>query len=248
MEWRDEAFILSVRPHGETAAIVELLTKTQGRHLGLVRGARSKTQRGVLQAGNLVNAQWRARLADQLGNFKIELVRDRVAALLNDADRLAAVQAVCAMLSVGLAERESHPKLFDGLSALLDAINGDDLWPIGLVQFEIGMLAELGFGLDFSECGATGRKDDLVYVSPRTGRAICGEAGKPYHDRLLTLPPFLRPGANALPNEREIVDGLRLTGYFLNHELLGPHGARLPAARERLVERLKRAKTTPNHI
>jgi len=240
VDWTDTGTILSVRPHGETSAIVELLTESHGRHAGLVRGGRSKTKRGMLQPGNQVRAEWRARLSEHLGAYTLDLIRDQSSAYLEDADRLAGLMAACSLVCVLLPEREPHRAIFDGLSALIAAIEDTPHWPAGLVQFELGALAELGFGLDLRECAATGSTTDLVYVSPKTGRAVSKQAGEPYKDRLLALPAFLRPHANMPPDLNQALQGLQLTGYFIKRELLEPHGAGLPAARERLIERLKR--------
>ncbi len=250
VDWTDTGIILSVRPHGETSAIVELLTKTHGRHAGLVRGGRSKTRRGMLQPGNEVRAEWRARLAEHLGAYTLDLIRDRSSVFLDDADRLAGLTAACSLVSVLLPEREPHSAISEGLSALISAIDETPNWPAGLVRFELGVLAELGFGLDLTACAATGTTNDLIFVSPKTGRAVCAEAGSPYKERMLALPGFLRPHANTPPDISQALQGLQLTGYFIKRELLDPHGASLPAARERLIERLKRrtGETPPNRL
>lgn len=240
VEWTDNAVVLSVRPHGETSAIVELLTEAYGRHAGLVRGGRSKSQRATLQPGNEVRAHWRARLSEHLGTLTLDLIRDRSAVYLDDPDRLAGLTSACATVTVLLPEREPHRTISDGFKALINAMDETPNWPAGLVRFELGLLSELGFGLDLSQCAATGATHDLVYVSPKTGRAVSGGAGAPYKDRLLALPAFLQPGANLPPDINQALQGLQLTGFFIKRELLDPQGAKLPAARERLIERLKR--------
>ena len=236
MEWTDDAIVLDVRPHGETSAIVSLLTRDQGRHPGLVRGGAGKRMRGVLQPGNRVRATWRARLADHLGTYSLEPLHGYAAAVLTDALRLAGLSAACAVAERSLPEREAHAVIHDGLLVLLDSLATED-WPTVYVKWELGLLAEIGYGLDLSECAATGANDDLAWVSPRTGRAVSRAAGEPYQDKLLALPAFLlNPGG--IGGAGEIAAGLKLTGYFLERNLFAPHGASLPAARQRLAERL----------
>jgi DNA repair protein RecO (recombination protein O) len=245
MEWRDEGIILAARPHGESAAIVTLLTREHGSHAGLVRGGAGRRQRGTYQPGNEVSALWRARLADHLGTFTCELTQPRTARLLNDAERLAAVSAACALLQASLPERLPYPRLFEGLCELLDALERED-WQVRYVLWELSLLAELGFGLDLSACAATGRNDDLVYVSPRTGRAVSASAGAPFAAKLLVLPAFLAahgrdPAEPPGPVEPgDIRDGLTLTGHFLAHHAFAATERGIPPARDRLVVRISR--------
>lgn len=245
MEWRDEGIILASRPHGESAAIVTLLTREHGCHAGLVRGGSGRRQRGIYQPGNEVSALWRARLAEHLGTFSCELTRPRTAALLNDAERLAAVSAACALLQASLPERLAYPRLFEGLRELLDALEGES-WLARYVLWELSLLAELGFGLDLSACAATGRNDELVFVSPRSGRAVSASAGAPFAPKLLVLPPFLAaygrdPAGPSGPVEPgDIRDGLALTGHFLAHHVFAAMERRIPPARDRLVARISR--------
>ncbi|MDP6573469.1 MAG: DNA repair protein RecO [Rhodospirillales bacterium] len=236
MDWTHDGIVLSARKHGETSAIVTLLTRQKGRHAGLVRGGAGRRQRGVLQPGNLVHAHWRARLPEHLGTLTCELAHAHAAEILHDAPRLAALSAACAVTDAALPEREAHPAVFDGLAALLDALVGGS-WPSVYVKWELGMLGELGFGLDLSRCAATGSNDDLVYVSPKTGRAVSASAGEPYKDVLLPLPPFLLDEGME-GGAAEISDGLGLTGYFLERHVFAAHGKALPAARRRLTDRL----------
>ena len=190
MEWRDEGVILSVRRHGETSAIAEMLTANHGRCLGLVRGGRSRVQRPVLQAGNAVQAVWRARLEEQLGTFTLEPLDLRAGAIMIEPFRLAGL-ATLAGLARLLPEREPHGRVYEALRVVLEAIDRDDVWPALLVRCEMGLLDELGFGLDLSQCAATAAKDDLVYVSPKSGKAVSAKAGAPYKERLLRLPAFV---------------------------------------------------------
>ncbi len=243
MEWTDEGIILSARKHGETSAIVTLLTRAYGRHAGLVRGGAGKGARGVLQPGNRVEARWRARLAEHLGTLTCEMNHAFAAAVLDDADRLAALSAACAVAEAALPEREPFPPVYDGLLALLGAIE-NDVWPVAYIRWELGLLTQLGFGLDLSECAATGRNDQLAYVSPKSGRAVSMAAGEPYKGKLLALPAFLAGGGNgATPGA--LLDGLRLTGHFLEHHVFAAMNVTMPAARRRLEERLRHAASAP---
>jgi DNA repair protein RecO (recombination protein O) len=250
IEWSDDGIVLSARRHGESAAIVSLLTRAHGRHAGIVLGGAGRRARGVYEPGNCVAATWRARLSEHLGHYACELAESRAAALLDDALRLAALTSATAILDAALPEREPHERLFDSLDGLVaqlcDASAGTS-WPARYVRFELDLLTDLGFGLDLTRCAATGRSDDLAYVSPKTGRAVSTAAAEPYRDRLLVLPSFLRNGATSsrpVPNA-DILAGLALTGFFLDRHVLS-HGAPetvgkavLPAARERLLSRLK---------
>lgn len=235
MEWTDDAILLSARRHGETSAVVSLLTREHGRHAGLVRGGIGKAARGSLQPGNRLLVTWKARLEDHLGNLTWELTGSSGTAWLHDPRRLAGLSAACAMAEAALPERQAHAAVFEGLLAVLGALEGDE-WPALYVHWELGLLAELGYGLDLSCCAATGQADDLAFVSPRSGRAVSRAAGQPYRDRLLVLPGFLL-GAEARP--ADVVVGLALTGHFLERHVLGPQSKGMPAARSRLVERLQ---------
>jgi DNA repair protein RecO (recombination protein O) len=237
MDWRDTGFVLTARRHGESAAIVELLTEAHGRHAGLVRGGQSPKRRALLQPGNLVAASWRGRLPEHLGTFEIELLRAHAAELIDDPDRLAALSSAAALIALALPEHEPHGDVFQDLARLIAALDSTG-WPTQYVGWECALLAALGFGLDLSTCAATGVNDDLAYVSPRSGRAVSRSAGAPYHEKLLPLPGFLwRDG----PAEgAEIISGLTLTGHFLHHHLLEPQGRLLPEARARLADRLRR--------
>jgi DNA repair protein RecO (recombination protein O) len=183
MEIRDEAIVLAVRNHGETAAIAEVLTAEHGRMLGLVRGGRSRQMRPVLQAGNQVNVVWRARLEEHLGTFTLEPLNLRAGFMIENGLRLAGLGAITALAQV-LPEREPHPRLFNAMRVVLEAAEDDTVWPSLLVRWEIGLLDELGYGLDLSKCAATGKVEDLAYVSPKSGKAVSAGAGQPYRDKL----------------------------------------------------------------
>src|SRR5579859_2006175 len=229
MQWIDEAVLLSARPHGETGLLVALLTREHGRHAGLVSFGQSKKHRPAWQTGTLFEIKWQARLAEHLGTVTGE---GRTAY----AARLGGVAAVCAVAEACIPEREPHPAAFAGLIAFLDEL-GEDHWPSLYAHWELGILGELGFGLDLSVCAATGTSEDLVYVSPKSGRAVSARAGADYRDKMLPLPSFLRGG---ITRERaEVAAALELTGFFLERHVLAPHGKALPAARSRLVDRLR---------
>ena len=238
MDWSDEGIVLSARKHGESAALVQLLTKSHGRHAGLVRGGASKKNFGVYQPGNVVAACWRARLTEHLGGLTGELVRSYAAQVLNDADRLAGLSAACAVAEASLPERQPHPTVFAGIRAVLDSLAGEVAWPAVYVRWEIGLLADLGFGLDLRRCAATGETEDLIYVSPRSGRAVSRTSGAQYHDRLLPLPGFLVGRTECSADD--VVEGLRLAGHFMRRHVFAPQNRDLPAARARLHERLCR--------
>lgn len=235
MEWRDEGLILSTRTHGETSAIAEILTAQHGRCLGLVRGGRSRRLRPVLQPGNHVEIVWRARLEDHLGTFMLEPLHLQAGLIIENSLRLMGLLALTSLAQL-LPEREPHPRMFDAMRLVLDAIDQDQVWPALLVRWEMGLLDELGFGLDLSKCAATGDLTELHYVSPRTGRAVSRAAGAPFHEKLFCLPPFLR-GETGLA-DHDIGDGLRLTGYFLQRHVFEPRSVEMPRARVMLQEKL----------
>lgn len=235
MEWRDEGVILSVRRHGETSAIAELLTARHGRCMGLVRGGRSKAQRPVLQAGNAVEAVWRARLEEQLGTYTLEPLELRAGAIMEEPFRLAGLATLTGLAQL-LPEREPHPRVYEALRVVLDAITDDSLWPALLARWELGLLDELGFGLDLAKCAATGVRENLLYVSPKSGKAVSAEAGHPFRDRLFRLPPFLKEGGGATP--KDVIDGLRLAAYFLDRHLFEPRGTRFPEQQDWIIRAL----------
>lgn len=238
MEWRDEGALLSVRPHGESAAIIEVFTSRHGRHAGVVRGGTSRRIAPTLQPGAQLDVTWRARLDDHIGTFTVEPLRARTA-LLTDRLALAGMNAVCALLRVALAEREPHDMLWRATMPLLDALDRGADWPPDYLRWELLLLEEIGFGLDLSTCAVTGARDDLVYVSPRTGRAVSRAGAGDWANRLLPLPQVLMGQGSGTPTE--IAAGLALTGHFLNREL-GPmlNGRPLPEARARLLDLLAR--------
>ena len=242
MQWRDDGFVLGARRHGETAAVVHLLTREHGRHAGLLHGAFGRRRRGLAEPGNRVAATWQARLEGNLGTYDLELVAANAADLLTAPERLAALAAACAVADGAVPEREPHPALFDAFAAVVAAVLDDPdgaVWPVVYVRFELGLLQELGFRLELDRCAATGATTDLVFVSPRTGRAVSREAGAPYEDRLLVLPRFLAGAAVAEEiTPVDIAAGLALTGHFLARHVFGGVHQPLPAARQRLAATL----------
>jgi DNA repair protein RecO (recombination protein O) len=238
MEWADDAIVLSLRRHGETAAILETLTRAHGRHLGLVYGGASSKARAMLQPGNLLRVQWRARLAEHLGSFTAELALARAATLFDHRPALAGLNAFTAVASAVLPEREAHGPAFEAAEALLGTMADHEIrdWAPLFIRWELGVLDELGFGLDLARCAATGATDDLIYVSPRSGRAVSREAGEPYRGQLLILPAFLLGRQAGAPDASDIAAGFALTGFFLEKRVLAPHGKTLPPVRAHLVQ------------
>ncbi len=246
MDWTDDGIVVAARRHGESSVVVQLLTRGHGLHAGLVRGGAGSKARGVYQAGNLVAARWRARLAEHLGTFTCEQVRAHGAALLDDPLGLAGLTSACALVAASLPERHPYPVLYDETLALIEVIGGDAAWPAVYVRWELELLRELGFGLDLTACAATGATDDLAYVSPKSGRAVSRAAGADWRHRLLPLPGFLIGAAEA--GAGDIADGLTLSGAFLDRCLFAPHQRKLPPARERFVERFTRTTTISGGI
>jgi DNA repair protein RecO (recombination protein O) len=232
MEWTDSAIVLSARRHGETGSILDVLTREHGRHAGLVRGSKN---RALLQPGNGLMVHWRARLADQLGSFTLELARARAGALMEGREALMGLNAFTAMAGAALPERFAYPPVFDAAEILLSAMMDQDFahWGPLYVRWEAGLLEALGFGLDLSRCAATGETGDLIYVSPRSGRAVSRGGGADYAGRLLALPGFLL-GTKDILGPADTRAGLALTGHFLAERVLKPNGRDMPSARLRL--------------
>lgn len=239
MEWRDQGILLGVRRHGEGSVILEVFTETHGRHAGLVRGGASRRMAPVLQPGAQVDLEWRARLEDHLGTFRVEPVRSR-AWTMGERLALAGLNAVCALLLFALPEREAHPVLYRHSLILLDLLDQPEIWPLAYLRWELALLEEMGFGLDLRACAVMGKEaNDLSYISPKTGRAVSRAGAGDWADRLLPLPPCLLGQGPA--SDAEIVQGLDVTGHFLRHHLAPHLGNRpLPDARARFVERFTR--------
>ena len=245
MEWTDEGIVLGVRRHGESSAIVELLTRSHGRHLGLVRGGAGSRMRPLLQPGNSVTAVWRARLDEHLGYYQIEGTRLRAATVLASSHAVYGVTHLASLARL-LPERDPHEDIYDMLDRTLDDFDDAGGAAAHVVKFELAMLAELGFGLDLDNCAATGETTDLIYVSPKSGGAVSRAAGEPWRDKLLRLPPFLRQGEvrrdGHLANwsDQDLLDGFQLTGRFLLRNVLEPRGQRHSDARDGFINAVVR--------
>lgn len=242
MEWTDQGIVLGARRHGETNAILELMTCEHGRHLGLIRGGTGSRLRPVLQPGNSVHVVWRARLDEHLGNYTVEPSRSRAAGFLSAAHAVYGVTHLAALCRL-LPERDPHPAMHDLLESILDHMDDSKAVAARVAQFELRLLAELGFGLDLESCAVTGRQSDLVYVSPKSGRAVSREAGAPWHDRLLALPAFLTTDEIGDPPAEQIAAGFALTGFFFLRHVLEPRGLAFGDARERLIATVLRPRS-----
>jgi DNA repair protein RecO (recombination protein O) len=231
MEWRDEGIVIGVRRHGETSTILEAMTRAHGRHLGMVRGGRSPRLQSALQPGNSLGLVWRARLDEHLGAYVVEPLTMRAGRLIESGLALSGVVYLGALLRL-LPERDPHESLFQALELIADRLDDVGLAPALIARFEAQVLAECGYALDLERCAATGAREDLTYVSPKSGRAVSASAGAPWRERLLPLPAFLRPGVAApAPEAAEIADAFRLTGHFLARDLFAPRGLPLPDSR-----------------
>jgi len=234
MQWTDEGIVLGVKRHGEASAIVELMTREHGRHLGLVRGGTGRRMRPVLQTGNLVNAVWRARLDQHLGLYVVEGLNLRMGSLLAQAHAVYGATHLAALCRL-LPERDPHPAIVPMVETILDHIGDSAVAGSLIVQFELHILTELGFGLELDCCASTGTQEELIYVSPKSGRAVSRQAGEPWRDKLLRLPPFLGEAATINPSLQDVADGFALTGHFLLQRVLEPRGESFAEARDSFV-------------
>jgi DNA repair protein RecO (recombination protein O) len=240
IEWRSEAALLAARPFGENAVIIEVFSAIHGRHSGVVRGGASRKLAPILQPGAQLSVAWKARLESHLGSFTVEPIRSRAAAAMGDRLALAGLNAVCGLLSMVLPEQEAHPQLYDRTIALLDLLGQSDLWPLAYLRWEQALLEEMGFGLDLSACAVRGVNEELIYVSPKSGRAVSRDAAGEWADRMLPLPEVLAGKGDA--SNAEIVKALGTTGYFMEHRLIKSLGDRpMPAARARLLDAIARS-------
>ncbi|MEM5541599.1 DNA repair protein RecO [Sulfitobacter sp. AS92] len=238
MEWRDQGILLSARRHGETSAIIEVFTPKQGRHAGVVRGGTSRKIAPSLQPGAQLDVAWRARLEDHIGAFTVEPLRSRAAVAMQDRLALAGLNAVTALLSFCLPEREPHPALYLRTETLLDMLGQGDVWPLAYLKWELRLLEEMGYALDLESCAVTGVSEELIYVSPKSGRAVSAKGAGEWADRLLPLPAVLRGGAGS---DAEIAQGLVTTGHFLTAHLARDLGGKpLPEARARFIDAFSR--------
>jgi DNA repair protein RecO (recombination protein O) len=246
MEWRDEGIILGARKHGETSVILEVMTRTHGRHLGLVRGGRSRKQQPLLQAGNRVDLIWRARLDEHLGTFQAEPLELNAARLFDSAVAVYGLQTLAAHLRL-LPERDAHAGLYEMLVLMIEHLDDPDTVGELVVRFELLVLDELGFGLDLTQCAATGARDDLAYVSPKTGRAVSRTAGAPWALRMLVLPAFLLRNSGLRAEPASIEDAFRLTGFFFARHVYEPRGLDAPDARAGFLAALRKRRPDTPH-
>lgn len=240
MEWRDEGIILGTRKHGETSAILEVMTRAHGRHLGIVRGGRSRKMQPVLQPGNHIELVWWARLDEHLGTYQVEPLRLHAARLFDSACAVYGLQTIAAHLRL-LPERDPHRNLYETLELLLEHLDEPSSAAELIVRFELLILDELGFGLDLSQCAATGQCDDLAYVSPKSGRAVSRLAGEPWADKMLALPAFLRRGSGLRADLSSMEDAFRLTAFFFARHVYEPRGVEVPEARAGFLTALRKA-------
>jgi DNA repair protein RecO (recombination protein O) len=240
MQWADEGIVLGVKRHGEGSAIVELMTREHGRHLGLVRGGTGSRMRPVLQPGNSVAATWRARLHEHLGNYTLEGTRLRSSLFMGASHGVYGLTHLAALTRL-LPERDPHRDVYEVLEAILEQL--DDVARAGplVARFELMLLSELGFGLDLSQCAATGGTADLAFVSPKSGRAVSRDAGQPWQDKLMRLPAFLTAQDEEMPSAMDVANGFEITGFFLARHLFEPRGVEMPDARRQFIAAILRA-------
>lgn len=239
MEWRDEGIILGARRHGETSVILEVMTRAHGRHMGLVRGGRSRKQQPLLQSGNHVDLIWRARLDEHLGMFQVEPLALNAARLMDSAVAIFGLQTLAAHLRL-LPERDAHSGLYETLSIVLDHLEQPEVAAVLIVRFELMVLEELGFGLDLTECAVTGQRSELAYVSPKSGRAVCAEAGEPWRDKLFELPAFMRSQAREAADIAALDAAFRLTSHFFARHVYEPRGMNVPESRAAFLTAVRR--------
>lgn len=239
IEWRDEGAVLATRKHGETSVIAEVFTANHGRHAGIVRGGVGRKLKPALQPGSQISVTWKARLDEHLGAFTVEPVRSRAANAMGNRLALAGLNAVTGLLSVTLAERDPHPNLYAKTVQLLDLLGQSDIWPLAYLKWELALLDEMGFGLELGACTVSGANDRLIYVSPKSGRAVSESAAGEWADRLLPLPPVMLGEGDG--TDAEVAQALGTTGYFLETKLIRSLGDRpIPPARARLIDVLAR--------
>ncbi|MBN7756021.1 DNA repair protein RecO [Nitratireductor aquimarinus] len=240
MEWRDEGIILGARKYGETSVVLETMTAAHGRHLGLVKGGRSRRMQPLLQPGNRVDLVWRARLEEHLGAFQVEPLELNAARLLASAVAIHGIQLLAAHLRL-MPERDAHAGLYETLKVITAHLDEPEIAGPLMVRFELALLDELGFGLDLGKCALTGSREGLAYVSPKSGRAVTQEAGTPWRDKLLPLPAFLTTRNTAETTREALDDAYRLTGFFFHRNVYEPRGMEEPDARGGFLMALARS-------
>jgi len=239
IQWRDEGILLAVRKFGESSVIAEVFTSKHGRCAGVVRGGASRKMSPLLQPGAQLQVDWKARLSEHLGGYTVELIRSRSAQAMSDRLALAGLNAVCGLLAVVLPEREDHSELYQRTERLLDLLDNPDVLPLAYLQWEVQMLADLGFALDLSCCAVSGRTEDLIYISPKSGRAVSKSKAGEWADRLLPLPDVLKGEGDA--GAEDIRAALDVTGYFIRAKLLAALGdLKMPVSRDRLLDAISR--------
>ncbi len=245
-QWTEQAIVLSAKRHGENGAVVSLLTEGHGRHAGFVHGAMSSKKRALVESGSHVKAEWSSRTGDGLGTFKLEADRGMPHDVLNDSLKLGALLSACSLCDAALPEREGHAGLYHGLCAFIDSLDTDH-WNAAYVMWEISLLRELGFRLELNKCAAGGDANTLIYVSPKSGRSVSEASAEPYKDKLLPLPHFLRPPAMRGEESGEMSDiltGLEMTRYFLEHWVFIHSSKGLPEPRVRFQNRYEKLLTS----
>ena len=237
MEWREEGILIGVRKYGESSVIVEIFFENRGRHLGVVRGGSSRKLNPILQIGNDLDAYWRARLEEHLGSFTVDLIKSRASTIMMSRLALSGLSSICSLLNFTLPERVNHAQLYKHTRELLDLLTTKNNWLLNYLTWELVLLDELGFGLDLSQCAVTGVKNNLSYISPKSGSAVSMEGAGEWSKRLLPLPKCLL-GLDV--GHSDLIQGLMVTGYFLENKLAPALGNRnIPAARSRFLELLK---------
>jgi DNA repair protein RecO (recombination protein O) len=236
MEWRSVGILLAARKHGETSLIIDTFCPGHGRYLGVVKGGASRKFAPILQVGAQLDLTWKARLQDHLGSFKVELVRARTVHAMSDRILAAGLTSVSTILSRVLPERQAYDNFYRTTEDLLDLLNQPNIWPMAYLRWELELLTVLGYGLDLSKCAVSGSTEKLRYVSPRTGRAISEQAAGEWVSKLLHLPSIILKGSG---NSDSIIDGLKLTGYFLTRKVFNELSVRSPVSeRQRFVDLL----------
>ena len=236
MEWRSVGILLAARKHGETSLIIDTFCPGHGRYLGVVKGGASRKFAPILQVGAQLDLTWRARLQGHLGSFKVELVRARTVHAMSDRILAAGLMSVSTILSRVLPERQAYDNFYRTTEDLLDLLNQPNIWPMAYLRWELELLTVLGYGLDLSKCAVSGSTKNLCYVSPRTGRAISEQAAGEWVPKLLHLPSIILEGSG---NSDSIIDGLKLTGYFLTKKVFNELSVRSPVSeRQRFVDLL----------
>ena len=241
LEWTDKVIFLSSKPYGETGIIASVLSENNGRYKGFVFGGNSKKKRATFQKGNLCTAHWKSRTSEQLGSLKIELIKSTAPNIMNQPIQLSAMSSVCDVIDLILPEREPNQKLFNATIKLFELLKLSDSfnysWVKGYINWEIGVLSELGFSLKLNECAVNNNSKNLAFVSPKTGRAVSYDIGLPYKNKLLILPKFLGGNYHKENVHEDVLNGLIITKFFINMNFF--KNSNLPSSRIRLQKQLE---------